>query len=214
MMRRWGRGAVPLLAAALTPALVAGCSPVGMAVGAGAVAATAASEERGLGGVVDDAAIQAEINRLWLEHDLDLLRRVDMTVREGQVLLTGAVAAPRTRVDAVRLAWRARGVKAVINEIEIDEGATVVDQAADAAIAQKIEARLLFDRKVRSINYTVDVVNGTVYLLGVAQSREALDRAIAYARDTRGVRRVVSHVRIKGEDAPAGTGADPSAPML
>lgn len=173
------------------------------------MAATAASEERGLEGAVSDAAIQTEINRLWLEHDVDMYRRVDMTVREGRVLLTGAVADPADRVTAVRLAWQADGVTAVINEIELDPGATLVDEAADMAIGKKLETRLLLDRRIRSINYSVDVVNGTVYLMGVAQSRDNLDRAIAYARDMRGVRTVVSHVRIKGQPPPPSETRDP-----
>lgn len=202
-------GAAGLLAAAL-----GACSPTGMAVGAGAMVATAASEERGLGGAIDDAAIQAEINGLWLGHDLEMYSAVDMTVREGRVLLTGEAPTPQARVDAVRLAWQADGVKTVINEIQVDDTATLFDQAADMAIAKKLETRLLFDRKVRSINYTVDVVNGTVYLMGVAQSVETLNRALAYARDMRGVRNVVSHVRIKGEAArpQAPEGASPGAP--
>lgn len=189
------------------------CSPTGLAIGAGATVATAASEERGLGGTISDAAIQAEINGLWLGHDLEMYRAVDMTVREGRVLLTGEAPTPKARVDAVRLAWQADGVKTVINEIQVDDTATLFDQAADLALAKKLETRLLFDRKVRSINYTVDVVNGTVYLMGVAQSVETLNRALAYARDTRGVRTVVNHVRIKGEAAvpPAPQNASPGA---
>jgi osmotically-inducible protein OsmY len=181
-----------------------------MAVGAGAMAATAASEERGLGGALDDAAIQAEINRIWLTHDVDLYRRVDMTVREGRVLLTGAVPDPQTRVEAVRLTWQANGVRAVINEIEIDDTATLIDEAADTAIGKKLEARLMFDSTIRAINYSVDVVNGTVYLMGVAQDAAELERAVSYARDMRGVRRVVPHVRLKDEPpapAPAGSGS-------
>ncbi len=183
-----------------------------MAIGAAATVATAASEERGLGGVADDAAIQAQINALWLEHDFAMYRAVDMTVREGRVLLTGEAPTPKARVDAVRLAWRADGVKTVINEIKVDDTSTLVDQGADMAIAKKMETRLLFDRRVRSINYSVDVVNGTLYLMGVAQSRDHLDRAIGYARDMRGVRRVVSHVRIKGEPAAAPVPATATSP--
>jgi len=189
-----------------------------MAVGVGATVATAASEERGLGGATEDAAIQAEINGLWLEHDLGLYRRVDMTVRERRVLLTGAVPNPATRVEAVRLAWQADGVQDVINNIEIDDTSTLIDEAADTAIGKKLEARLMFDRSIRAINYSVDVVNGTVYLMGVAQSQAEVDRAVRYARDMRGVRHVVTYVRLKDEppvatSPPPARGAAPR-PML
>ncbi|WP_299443886.1 BON domain-containing protein [uncultured Rhodospira sp.] len=200
MIRPCRRRAV--LPALLAAALVAACSPVGLAVGAGATVATAASEERGLGGAVDDVAIQAEINRLWLEHDFAMYRRVDLAVREGRVLLTGAAPTPQARLDAIRLAWQADGVRAVIDEMEVDDTSTLVDEAADDVIARKLQTRLLLDRRIRSINYTVEVVNGTAYLFGVAQDRETLERAVSYARDMRGVRQVVTHVRVKGEAIP------------
>ena len=40
-------------------------------------------------------------------------------------------------------------------------------------------------------------MNGTVYLIGVAQSQKELDRVRDHARQIRYVRRIVSHVRIK-----------------
>jgi len=207
-------GPVPGMAVLVLLALgaggVVGCSPIGLAVGAGASVGAAASEERGLGGFIDDAAIQAEINQLWLEHDGELFLDADMTVREGRVLLTGEVPKPEHRVEAARLAWQAEGVREVINELKVDDTATLIDATADAAIARKLKTRLLFDQEVRSVNYSVDVVNGTVYLMGVAQSDDALERAISYARDTRGVREVRSYVRIKGAGSvPAATGPVP-----
>jgi osmotically-inducible protein OsmY len=195
----------------LVAALVAACSPTGIAIGAGATVATAASEERGLGGAVSDAAIQTEINTLWLEHDFDMYRSVDLAVREGRVLLTGAAPTPQARLDAVRLAWQAEGVRAVLNEIEVDDTSTLVDEAADDIIARKLLTRLLLDRRIRSINYTVEVVNGTAYLFGVAQDRDSLERAVSYARDMRGVRNVVTHVRVKGEPE---TAPGENAPFL
>lgn len=202
-MRRLGAYRVAVAMAMALGGALAGattaCTPASLAVGAGASVATAATEERGLGGYADDAAIQLAINRLWLDHDADMFLAADMTVREGRVLLTGEVSRPEHRVEAARLAWRAEGVRAIINDIRVDETATLVDAAADAAIAQKLKTRLLFDEKVQSINYSVDVVNGTVYLMGVAQSQQTLDRAVSYARDTRGVRRVVSYMRIKDQ---------------
>ena len=50
---------------------------------------------------------------------------------------------------------------------------------------------------VYSINYTIDTVNGTVYLLGIAQDATELQRVRAHARALDYVRRVISHVRVK-----------------
>jgi len=185
-----------LAALMLGPAL-AGCTPVGVAVGGAAAAGVAASEERGLQGALDDTEIRLQINHLWLQESEVLFREVNLQVQEGRVLLSGNVPDPETRVAAVRLAWQADGVREVINEIEVADTSSLTDLARDTWIATKLKTRLLLDRDVLSINYSIEVVNGVVYLMGVAQGQAELDRVIGHAKDVSYVRRVVSYVRLK-----------------
>jgi len=177
--------------------LTAACDPVTAVVGAGATVGVAAAEERGLDGAIDDTKIRAEINDLWFQHDADMYRKVEMTVNEGRVMLTGAVQKPEFRVDAVRLAWQAAGVRQVIDEIQVTDQGGVIDYSKDVVIANNLRSRLMFDQHIKNVNYTVDVVNGVVYLMGIAQDDAELDRVIAHARDIGNVKRVVSHVLLK-----------------
>ena len=179
-----------------------GCVPV--VVGGVAAGATVVAQERSVATAIDDSKIQADIDKRLLEFDLDLFARVDIEVVESKVLLTGNVPEPRNRVDAARIAWRADGVAEVINEIEITDNSTLSDAARDAWITTKLRARIIGDREISSVNYTIDTVNGAVYLMGIAQDQAELDRVVGHARDTNYVRRVVPHVRVK--DAPAQTG--------
>ena len=64
-------------------------------------------------------------------------------------------------------------------------------------INKTLEARLLVDEKVKFINYTVDTVNGTVYLFGIAQNREELERVIAVARQINYVENIINYVTLK-----------------
>ena len=118
------------------------------------------------------------------------------------MLLSGAVPNPQTRVDAVRLAWQAPGAVEIINEIEIDDETTLTDRARDAWISARLKSRLLGDKEVASINYSIEVVNQSIFLIGIAQNNVELDRVIAHAKDLSYVRRVVSYVRLK-DQAPA-----------
>lgn len=177
--------------------LLSGCT--GAVIGAGATTATAAAEERGLDGAVDDAKIRAEINHLWFQRDIEMYRQVTLTIKEGRVLLTGTVPNPEARVEAVRLSWQAAGVREVLNEIQVHGDTGFTDFTRDIAISQKMKARLLFDKEIRNINYTVDVNDAVIYLMGIAQSEGELERVIAYARDISGVRGVVNHVRLKND---------------
>jgi osmotically-inducible protein OsmY len=91
-------------------------------------------------------------------------------------------------------------VKEVINEIEVTEPGGAEAYAHDVWISTQLRTRLLIDKEILSINYSVETVGGTVYLLGFARSAEELARAEAHARNLAYVRRVVSYVRVGTED--------------
>ena len=179
----------------LAAAAVQSCAPV--VITAGTTVASAATEERGVAGVVSDTAIRAEINALWLGHDLDMFAAVQLEIVEGRVLLAGHVQKPGHRVDAVRLAWRAHGVKEVINEIRIAESRGIGGYSRDSWIAARLRTRILFDKGIASINYSIDSVAGSVYLMGIAMDEAELGRVKAHAREIPYVRRVISHVILK-----------------
>lgn len=185
---------------------VTACAPVAVG-GVAAGAAMAASEERGLGGFVSDFEIQAQINKLWFDHSVDLLNRIDMTVDRGRVLLIGRARDATQRLDAARLAWQAKGVREVINEIQVDgTDGSLIDGAKDTWISTQIRGRITVESDVASQNYSVDTVGGVVYLMGVAKSPAELDLVLRHARSVVGVKRVVSHV----EMASAGGSVSPS----
>lgn len=181
---------------AVSAAALSGCA--GVVVGAGATAGTAAVEDRGISGAISDTKIRAQINDLWFRSDIEMFRKVDLTILEGRVMLTGVVATEKARAEAVRLAWQASGVKDVYDDVEVvPNGEATIDKATDTWIEEKLNTKLLFDKKIENVNYAVDVVDGVVYVMGIAQSQDELDRVIAYARDIANVKRVVSHVVLK-----------------
>ncbi len=180
---------------------LAGCTPAGIAIGAGATAATAASQERGFQGAMQDTEIRLEINHLFLQESETLFTDINLQVQEGRVLLTGAVEKPETELDAVRLAWQAPGVREVINEIKVTDQSSLGDIARDVWIETQLKGKLLIDRGVTSINYSIESVNNTLYLMGVAQDQAELTRVIGHAKDISYVRNVVSYVRLKDDPA-------------
>ena len=182
--------------AVLSALALGACSPTGIAIGAAAKVGTSAAKEKGLGGTWDDTQIRTEINFLWLREDPSLFKDVGLSVEEGRVLLTGQVEDTETRVNAVRLAWQADGVREVINEIDIAEG-SVGGFARDAWIIAQLRGKLTLDREVSAINYSIDASNRVVYLTGIARSQAELDRVIGHAKDIAYVRRVVDYVRVR-----------------
>ena len=191
---------VCLAVAFVVAVVVQGCTPAGIIVGGAATAGVVAAQERSVGAAIDDLAIRTEINHYLFQADEKLFSAVGIDVVEGRVLLTGHVPKPEDRVEAVRLAWQAAGVKEVLNEIQVTEKGGIGNYLRDVAIANELRADLLFDGAILSINYNVEVVNQVVYLIGIAQDQAELDAVIAHARAIRYVERVVSHVRLKGDE--------------
>jgi len=58
---------------------------------------------------------------------------------------------------------------------------------------------MTFDTGIYSINYTIETVNSTVYLIGIAQNKTEHDRAKEHAAKIKFVQNVISHVRIKNK---------------
>lgn len=174
------------------------CTPVGVAVGAGAKVISASQSERGLEGTAKDIALRTEINHYLFQSNVDLFASVGLSVSDGRVLLTGSVKKPEDRIEAARLTWKAENVREVINEIQVTDKTGLIDIARDTLIETQLEAKLLFDGSIQSINYDIDTVNSTVYIFGIAQDNAEQQRVINHARNLNYVRNVVSYVRLRG----------------
>ncbi len=180
-------------------ALCSGCTTIGVAVGAGAKTGIEAAKEGGLPRAASDFSVQAQINNLWFQRDIDIFRKLDLTVSQGRVLITGVVQDSHHRVEAVRLAWQPEGVKQVINEIKVAEGEGISGFARDVWITTQLKTKLTLDKEVQSINYSIDTVQGTVYLMGVARNQMELNKVIDQARTVSGVKEVISYVKFAGQ---------------
>ena len=189
----------PYLLLILSCFFLSGCTGLGLLTGAAAITGISAAQEGGISGAVSDKLIQAKINDAWINYDLNTFTKLGTTVEQGRVLITGVVQDPNHRVEAVRLAWQVKGVNQVINEIRVAESTGVTGFVNDKWITTKLRGALTFDRGVQSINYSIDTVQGVVYLMGVAQNQQELNRVIEKTRTISGVKQVVSYVKLAGE---------------
>lgn len=179
--------------------LLTGCIPLVVGAGAG-TGGVVAAEEKSAGSAVDDTKIKLAISSEFAQKDVsDLFRNVVVKVSEGRVQLTGDVDKPESKVEATRLAWQADGVKEVMNEIQVNDSTGIMDYAQDSWIANQIRTRLLLEKDLHSVNYSVEVVNGVVYLMGIAQNADELSKAQYIAGTTPHVTKVVSNVILKND---------------
>jgi osmotically-inducible protein OsmY len=184
---------IALIVTCLSPCLT-GCAG---AILTGAVGgATLVAQERTVGQAVDDAGIQLTINEKMFVHDNKLFLNVNLTVTQGNVVMTGVVPTPEDKVTAAKLAWQVNGVASVANELQVTKSSSLTDMARDTWITAQLRARMLGDAIIRDINYTLDTVNGVVYVMGISRNQEELNAVLTHARTVNYVKRVVSLVRL------------------
>ncbi len=162
--------------------------------------AVVATREKSLSNTRYDVQIYTTLNSDFLQNGLkNFGNSIDVTVNEGRVLLTGIARDVQKAKLATDLAWKASGVKEVIDEIQVRDGESVhfrdyTSATYDYFITSKIETKLVFAKNIATFNYKVTTVNGTVYLIGVAQDQAELKRVTDIITNVRGVEKVVSHV--------------------
>jgi osmotically-inducible protein OsmY len=171
-----------------------GCTTI---VSAGATLGVAAVQERGIKVRAKDLKTEALILEQFIKAGLKLAATIGVEVYEGRALLTGASKNTEITDQAIKLTWKIDGVKEVINEIQVGRSSNVSNFAQDAWITAQIKSNMTFDTSIYSINYTIETVNRTVYLIGIAQNKTEHDRAKEHAAKVKFVQNVISHVRVK-----------------
>lgn len=177
---------------------LSGCAPVAFMGGATTVA-TSASEERGVKGVFSDTQIKAHLQAKWMDKRPELVMATNVVVRQGRVLITGELETTEQQIDAVRYAWQVPGVKEVVDETTVGKTSSFQQYARDSWITTQLKTKILNDNDIRSLNYNAHTENGTVFLMGIAQNQQELDKVINYARHIGGVRKVTSYVTLKSQ---------------
>lgn len=176
---------------------LSGCASAVIGVGTAAVAAS--TTEKGLSTSVADTQIHAKLTDRFVKTDFSLVTAVDITVNDGAVLMTGTVKTPEEKILATRLAWEIFGVREVVNELQVTDTSSIKDIAKDLAASATLRTKLITDGNISSLNFSIDVVNGTVYLSGVAANAEEMNRVVAHARDIRFTQQVVNYITLQSD---------------
>ena len=171
---------------------LSGC--VGAAVGIGTAAVAASTTEKGFSTSVADGVIETKLVDRFIQNDAALSTGIEKSVNNGSVLLTGRVETIEQKVLATKLAWEIKGVREVVNEVQVTQDNSLRDKAKDLAASAQLRAALIGDQNISSLNFSIDVVNGIVYLSGVASDEMEKERVIAHAKELRFAKKVVNYI--------------------
>jgi osmotically-inducible protein OsmY len=171
--------------------MLSACAPA--AVGIGSAAIAAGTTEKGISTSVGDTVIFAKLKDKFIKSDQSLLTSISTSVNDGSVLLTGRVETQEQKFLATKLAWEIKGVTEVVNEVAVSQKPSIKDRAKDVSASAQLRAALIADKNISSLNYSFDVIDGVIYLSGIAEDAEERDRVIAHAQKVKFAKKVVNY---------------------
>ncbi|MEM0924278.1 MAG: BON domain-containing protein, partial [Pseudomonadota bacterium] len=154
----------PLAGLAALALLASACSPVGVAVGTGAVVTRSVLQERSTGQALTDLEIEISLQNRLARQSGELFRDVSVDVHEGRVVLTGSVPRRADQIAATREAWAVPGISEVTDELTVAEDSGTEAYLTDIWISNQLRYHLLTDLEIRSVNYNVTTVDRAVHL--------------------------------------------------
>ena len=139
---------------------------------AGSIVGSASTSTRGFSGTIEDTYLMSKIVSQITFMKLSNFSNITVSVIDGNVLLAGNIQNQEKRLELIQKVWEIAGVKEIYNEVEIGPQNSFAETTEDFVFEAKIENRLLFEPGIFSNNYSVDVVNGNVYVMGISSDIE------------------------------------------
>jgi len=172
--------------------LIQSCAPL---IGAAGIASlSSASKEKGLGASISDTIISTKISNKIFKYNPDLIKNTRVFVNNGSVLLTGKVKKPEDKIEFTKIIWKIKGVREVNNEVQIIDVSSIKNIARDIASLSEIRARILTNKKINSLNFSVDVINDIAYLSGIAENKEEMKLVKDNAASARFIKTVFNFI--------------------
>ena len=138
-------------------------------------------DPRTIGMQIDDAIMQKNLSaRLALSNKKYFLS-IQSEVLDGRIFLSGKVEEPEEKIKITKMAWETKGVRAVKNAISIKGQSNFKSTAKDVLITSQLRSALIFNKKTKARNYTLETINKNIYIFGIAMNVEEKKEVIKEA---------------------------------
>ena len=156
-------------------------------------------DPRTVGMQIDDTLMQKSlVARLTLTEKKYFLY-IQVEILDGRIFLTGKVDEPEEKIKITKLSWETKGVRSVKNAIEIKGQSNFKGAAKDILITTQLRTALLFNKLVKSSNYTLETINETIYIFGIAMNEEEKKEVIEEANQIYDVKDVIPTIYLVSE---------------
>tara|TARA_B100000212_G_scaffold328951_1_gene293685 strand:+ start:478 stop:1065 length:588 start_codon:yes stop_codon:yes gene_type:complete len=173
------------------------CSSVSSIV---SMTANAGISSKGFSASVDDTFLKTKIFAKISKENLSNLTDISVSVSLGEVLLTGYSGDQISRLKLVQNVMQTEGVKKVYNEVQINPSISFSERTEDALFESRLMTRMLFKSGINSNNFSLDVVSGNVYIIGLAENLEEKTVVEKFFSEMDDIRNLITIINIKKKD--------------
>ena len=155
---------------------------------------TIALDPRSLGTQIDDSVMQKNLAARLILQEKDYLISINTKVLDGRIFLTGSVDYPEEKLFITKLAWETKGARSVKNDIKIKEDFNFKQSAKDLLITSQLRSAMIFNKKIKAINYQIDTYKKKIFIYGISLTEEERKEVINEAKEILDVKDVISSI--------------------
>ena len=156
-------------------------------------------DPRTIGMQIDDTIMQKNLSARLALVDKKYFISIQSEVLDGRIFLSGKVDEPEEKIRITKMAWETKGARSVKNAITIKGQNNFKSTAKDILITSQLRTALIFNKKTKARNYTLETVNKNIYIFGIAMNEEEKKEVITEANKIYDVEEVIPYIYLATE---------------
>ena len=153
-----------------------------------------AMDPRTLGTQIDDSIMDKSLDARLVAMNKNYLINVKTKVLDGRIFLTGKIDTPEEKLQITKLAWETKGARSVKNDLKVKEEFNFQQSAKDILITSQLRSAMIFNKKIKAVNYNIDTFKKVIYVYGIAQSEDEKDEIVKEAKEILDVKDVITSI--------------------
>ena len=156
-------------------------------------------DPRTIGMQIDDTIMQKNLSARLAFVDKKYFISIQSEVIDGRIFLSGKVNEAEEKIKITKMAWETKGVRSVKNAISIKGQSNFRSTAKDILITSQLRSALIFNKKTKSRNYTLETINKNIYIFGIAKDEDEKKEVINEANKIFDVMEIIPSIYLVSE---------------
>ena len=156
-------------------------------------------DPRTIGMQIDDTIMQKNLSARLALSEKKYFFSIQSEVIDGRIFLSGKVDEPEEKIKITKMAWETKGVRSVKNAISIKGQSNFKGTAKDILITSQLRSALIFNKKTKARNYTLETINKNIYIFGIAMDKDEKKEVIDEANKIYDVDKVIPSIYLVTE---------------